>query len=245
MRHICKGFSLLLIAVLAILSLTIVKPTGAFIPKPSIPEFTVQLADHSYDVPPTTTSTTNPYTNKTTIKTNPGYHVQKITIDITIKNQPFPSTIGGNTTNLYYNVRSKGHFGENWREQFSQEWSSSKALPTQSDSEYTVISLPKRASGDQIDFQVQATLGYHYKALPGRPLVPLVDAFAYATSDWSPTVTFTMPDASAYTSPKPTSISLSVDSLLKIAITIAIIALTVALFSLLLCFKHLKKKIVA
>jgi len=30
------------------------------IPKPSVPEFTIQLADHSYDVLPTTTTVTGP-----------------------------------------------------------------------------------------------------------------------------------------------------------------------------------------
>lgn len=46
-------------------------------PKPSVPEFTLKYVDNSYDVPSTTTSTTDPYTGKTITTTTPGYRIEK------------------------------------------------------------------------------------------------------------------------------------------------------------------------
>ena len=86
------------------------------IPKPSVPEFTIQLADHSYDVLPTTTTVTGPYSGKTITTTTAGYHAQNITIDLTIVSQSYSSTINGNTSYVYFNMRIKGHFEQYWKE---------------------------------------------------------------------------------------------------------------------------------
>lgn len=182
-----------------------VKPARAqSIPTPSVPEFSLKFVDNSYDVPPTATSTTDLYNGKTTTTTIPGYHVENLTIEVTIKNQPFPSTLNGNTSNLYYNVRIKGHFGEDWTEQY-HSYSTSGTLPPQSSSEYTVLSFPASYRfGDEVDFQVQAILGYQLMGwLPDHILVPNY-SFVHESSDWSPTQTFTMPDTSASTSNSPT-----------------------------------------
>jgi hypothetical protein len=78
---------------------------------PSTPEFSLQYADHSYDVPQT--YKTDPYTGKTVVNQS-GYRVTNQTIDVTITNQPFTSGVqNGNVTALYYNVEHKGHF-EDW-----------------------------------------------------------------------------------------------------------------------------------
>jgi hypothetical protein len=83
-----KILTLILVAVLAASSLAIVgNVAGAS--KPSVPEFTLKFIDTSYDVPSTTTTTTDPYTGKQTVTTHDGYHVQNGTIDVKIKNQPF------------------------------------------------------------------------------------------------------------------------------------------------------------
>ena len=59
------------------------------ISKPSVPEFSVRIVAYPYDVPPETTTTIDEYTGKETTTTQPGYHVENKSIEITIKNQPF------------------------------------------------------------------------------------------------------------------------------------------------------------
>ena len=98
-----KHAVLLLLTILAALNLLMVGSVFAqSIPEPSVPEFTAQLADHSYGVPPTTTTTTNPYNNETITNTQPGYYVKNITIDLTIENQPYPAIINGNESFVYF-----------------------------------------------------------------------------------------------------------------------------------------------
>ena len=106
------------------------------IPKPSVPEFTVELVDTSYDVP--TTYSTDPYTGDTV--THKGYHVARRTIEVRIKNQPFtPFTdSGGQEIKFYYNIRIKGHY-EEWGIEQDGVYDYGQ-MRTQSNSEYTVIS---------------------------------------------------------------------------------------------------------
>jgi hypothetical protein len=182
------------------LSLIMVKPAFAqSIPKPSVPEFTIKLVDHSYDVAPTTTSTTDPYNNKSTTTTIPGYHIQNITIDLKIKNQPFPTSIDGNTSYLLIDARVKGHFTENW----TYPYSSIDSYPTQSNSQYTVISFPSNYSpGDEIDFQIEAILAHRYTYyLDG---MHFSDYFSDSSSGWSPTQTVTISKPSVSASPSST-----------------------------------------
>jgi hypothetical protein len=178
------------------------------IPKPSVPEFTVTFADHSYDVAPSTISTTNPYNNKTTTTTIPGYHVQNYTIDLTIKNQPYPATIDGNTSYLLYDVRMKGNYTDAWIENNPDTY-----LPHQSSSEYTVLSFPATyrvadegaryasdevrsySAGDKVDFQIRAILAYGYNfSLTASYPVYSYDYIYVALSDWSSTQTITIPE---------------------------------------------------
>ena len=120
MDRLGKYLTAFLIAALAASSLLIVLPIQAQpIPKPAVPEFTLNFADKSYDVAPTTSSTTDPYNNKTTTTTIPGYHIKDREIEAVIKNQPYPSSINGNASNLYYLVQTKGHY-ENWTEAYSR-----------------------------------------------------------------------------------------------------------------------------
>jgi hypothetical protein len=216
-----KGEALLLITMLAVSSLMLVESASAqSAPKPSVPEFTVTFADHSYDVAPSTRSTTNPYNNKTTTTTIPGYPVQNYTIDLTIKNQPYPATIDGNTSYLLYDVRMKGHYTNAWIENNPGTY-----LPHQSSSEYTVLSFPASYSagnelgryssgdevaryraGDEVDFQIRAILAYGYNfSLTAVYPVYSYDYIFVALSDWSPTQTFTMPDTSTLNSSSTTS----------------------------------------
>lgn len=196
---------IILTIIISSLSLVFVKPANAqSIPVPSVPKFTLRLADHSYEVPSTTISTFNPYNNQTATTTIPGYHMTNITIDLDIVNQPYPAIINGNASFVYYDVRIKGHFGQEWTELFPYYSNS----PIQSNSQDTIISLPANYQvGDQIDVQVQAAIGYKIITYIGHPPQPNVYTesidFQHASSDWSPTQTFNMPATSNF--PSPTS----------------------------------------
>ena len=164
---------------------------------PAVPEFTVKLIDTSYDVP--TTYSTDPYTGKTI--TQEGYHVERRTIEIRIKNQPF-ATNPLSPREVMYNIRVKGYFGQEWRELYHP----SDGYPTPSDSEYTVLNFSSSGGSDfygfrnalivapsrgQVDFQVEAMYGGIGKDLEEGPLGPLY--FVGETSGWSKTQTITVP----------------------------------------------------
>ena len=136
-----------LFAILMLTSLSIViLPTSIAQSKPSVPEFTVKLVDNSYNVPPT--QTIDPYKGTTT---QPGYHVDKKEIEITIKNQ---------NLKVMYNVRTKGHIEQEWQERFYAPPGNSR-YPEQSNGQYTVITLHTSMypDGAQVDVQVEAMIG--------------------------------------------------------------------------------------
>ena len=167
----CLTLLLMLTLALSLLSLQILSASATDppaptikpdIPTPSVPQFTLTYADHSYDVPAETTQSTDPYTGKVTTTTIPGYHVKNCTIDVKIKNQPYPSTINnGNTSTLKYFIQAKGHF-----ESEDHFWISGDGTDGASvvapNSEYTIVSTPIGISEGAVDYRVQASLGYSY-----------------------------------------------------------------------------------
>ncbi|MGD6935075.1 MAG: hypothetical protein ACQCN5_12800 [Candidatus Bathyarchaeia archaeon] len=151
------------------LSLLALVTTPAFadsLTEPSVPEFTVIFVDSSYDV--LTTYTTDPYTGENV--TQPGYHVQNRTIEVTIINQPFtPYQDNGQTIKLYLNIRTRGAYAENWTTIYNPD----SGFLTPSNGEYTKVSyslddnkfpfwdnLPQ---GGTVEFQVEALKGYVYR----------------------------------------------------------------------------------
>ncbi len=88
------------------------------IPKPSVPEFTIDLIDSSYDVLPS--STVDPYTGQT-IPID-GRHIESVTIKLSIKNQhytPFmiKQEYGGDRAVFLHHVYLwKGAFEQDWHE---------------------------------------------------------------------------------------------------------------------------------
>jgi hypothetical protein len=173
--------------------------TGS-VPKPSMPEFTLKYVDTSYDVPSTTTTTTDPYTGKQTVTTTPSYHVENGTVEVTIENQEFTPYLIDNqrTIYLFYNVSYKGHYEEEWTYYPSGSYTrdSTRAVwIRQSSSECTVVSFKAPPEG-QMDFRVQAQIGYYTES---QLLVPVPGApFSYYTftgevSGWSTTQTVTIP----------------------------------------------------
>jgi hypothetical protein len=204
------------------------------ISKPSVPEFSVRIVAYSYDVPPKTTTTIDEYTGKETTTTQPGYHVENKSIEITIKNQPFTpynlteytvyyrdrdnlSRITGSytydeskTVNFYYNIEVKGYYGDNWRPvETKYSYFEGPEPNAQLDSPYTVISVgADYPEGAVLDFRVKARIGYYYPYGPGVQILGY--DFYGQESDWSPTQTITIgesqtPTPSPATTPSPTN----------------------------------------
>jgi hypothetical protein len=213
-----KGFSLILVVVLAASSLIMVESASAqSIPKPSIPEFTAQIVAYPYDIP--TTHSIDPYTGKDI--TNQGYHVENRSIEVRIKNQPFTTfNDSGWIVDFYYNVRVKGHYAQNWTELYNPIVNPELYSVG---SQYTIFNYPEEYSGSegmhfgigtfpvrgQVDFQVEAMMGYVHRvynpnAKEQYNMFPWV--FDGELSGWSNTQTVTIPETSATpsSSPNPT-----------------------------------------
>jgi len=204
-----RSLALLLITVLVLSSLVMVGSVFAqSIPKPSVPEFTVNYVDHSYYVPPT--YGTAPYTGDN-ITIQGGYTVDNRSIEFTIKNQPFTpyNDANGNLISLYYHVHAKGHY--------EKEWGTPYKYINSSDSEYTIASytmgehsinkiLMEITIGDTLDFQVEAQVGYYTRVYTS--LYQSYYNFTGVSSGWSETQTLTIgesqtPTPSPATTPSP------------------------------------------
>ena len=152
-----KRFTILLVLLLAVSSLLMVQSAFASVAQPSVPEFTVNLVSQPYDVP--TTYSIDRYTGENI--THLGYHVENKSIELSVKNQPL---VWGENYTLYYDVRAKGGFEENWTGLYSYSPTAPGSLPPQSSSQYTMLSFPANyPDGSKVDFQVEAVLVNHYK----------------------------------------------------------------------------------
>jgi len=174
------------------------------IPKPSVPEFTVEFGNYSYDVP--TTYSIDPFTGENV--THQGYHVQSKNIDVKIKNQQFvPYYDAGRDWNIkfFYNIRIKGHFSEEWIELYR----ASDGYPIPSDSTYSIFSYVLEESGDSklgtiliefpdgavVDFQVEAMIGYVHRVY-NPEATHMLEMYPWVLtgekSGWSETQTITI-----------------------------------------------------
>ncbi len=162
---------------------------------PSIPEFTVEFVNRSYDEP--AVYKFDPYTNETVLVRS-AQHIENLTIDVTIRNQPFnPITLpNGTIVDLFFNVRSKGYY-EEWPEEKDNN------NIAQANSGYTVVTyvigegtgwgeLDIRPGG-QVDFQIKAQIGYYYKQYYMGPWGYWTFFERLAQSGWSSTQTVTIP----------------------------------------------------
>jgi len=153
------------------------------IPKPSVPEFTVEQKDNS-------------------------------TMEIRIKNQPFDWNNAYNYS-FFYNVRIRTS-DENWTDLYDAE----DGYPTQSNSDYTVLSYrlgesayyppedyplsPSMKVGilpteGQVDFQVEAMIGYRNRGVYANGIMPYV--IKGEKSGWSNTQTLNIGESQT---PTPT-----------------------------------------
>jgi hypothetical protein len=221
MKNKGKSISLLLILLLAIsVGPLIIKPTNAqSIPKPAVPEFTVNVI-HSSGF-------------------NGTLQYDNITLVIAIKNQQFNYSINGTLCKIFYDIRIKYHSYQDWEwaelcqtsTYYEKEFTSylqehlefvTNNTPAQSNSEYSIIPLTyyDPSIGDQgisykintnatIDIQVKAYVAHSTQGwvayqqnapcLGGQFMnVTALDS----SSNWSSTQTITIPAIS--TSPSPT-----------------------------------------
>ena len=211
MRLLTKSFSLLLLLLLAASSLIIVKPTFAqSIPKPSVPQFTVQYIDYITNIAPTTS--TNPYSGEN-VTTSYGSTFYNETVVFTLKNQPFTpyNDSNGNYIGIYYNFRYKGQYEDQWTyTPFNPDeltaapwggWLFRHSLPyfPQSSSDHTTFvftltdfvpyNSPALPDGGQLDFQLQAQIGNISYASEGTQSLGNYYRFTGESSDWSNTQT--------------------------------------------------------
>ncbi len=192
------------------------------IPKPSVPEFTAKYVDRSYTVPASTTI--DPYTGQNV--TNPSYYVENRTFEIAIKNQPFAPYDDNSTgaqwkITLMYQIRTRGHFAQNWTNLYSVD---NGFLPA-SNTGYTTVSYSlgegpvwgNLQANAQVDFQVEAMIGYVHRTIGFASWF-----FTGESSGWSNTQTITIPDTSI--SPSPTIPEVPLLAILPLFAVIPLIA---------------------
>ncbi len=226
MGNISKGFSLLLLVILASLSLIVVENASGQ-SKPAIPQFAVELVEKVIDEAPT--YTVDPFSGETIIKTN-GYHTSYWVVDIKIKN---------NTPDIYYNYRIKGHFGTVWSvcpliDNGDGVWTTRETSPftfvpvptyaKATNSEYTEVKVEMQSlrAGDQVDVQVQAISGTIENAPNGGYMI-----LTGQGSDWANIQTLTVPSVSVSVSPSPTVPELSWSTMFPLLLFIPIILVVV------------------
>ena len=256
MGNISKGFAVFIILIIAMssLSLLMFKPANAqSTTKPTVPEFILRIADHSYDVPPMTTSSIDPYTGKTTTQTQPGYHVINKTIEVTIKNQPFTSytDANGNKINLYYNISVRPHYSGNWTYYPISNGETYTASTTEYSTRNFIFGAYANggyahdgyadkvspqigyvAPGGEVDFRVQAQIGYYnFDVIPFGSSA--VEGFVGENSGWSNSATIKIPED--IISQLPTASPIVPELPLRV-----IVPLLLTVFSLALVLRHQK-----
>lgn len=199
MRTISKASALTLILFIALSSLTLpaIKPANAqTIPPPSVPQFTVQFVNASYDV-----TTSNPYTGE-----NSTQQISNCSIQITITNQNNYALLSSpDNYHIFYGLRMSPHFQNDWKELNGLNYLTSTpntngnspsayyltdssflsignytvitfpVTPTNSqNSIYTVGALSSIPYNGQVDFQVEALVGHNstYWAWDPNPDTP-------------------------------------------------------------------------
>jgi hypothetical protein len=215
-------------------------------PKPFVPQFTLNYNEQSFYVAPT--YTTNPYTGQSEMIKPSGTFTSKI-IEVAIKNQAFvpQHTADGNYTQLCYYVRSKGYY-EQWITDSIYEggnilyYNNSLQIPASS-SDNTIVTFPLdnwdwriKQGGGQIDFQVKAVIANFYKDQYSY-FPNFIQSEVIEESDWSSTQTLTIPNPSDTIPNTSTSTPLPSVPELPIAAILLLLAV-IPLASLLILHKN-------
>jgi hypothetical protein len=229
MKRICA----LTIIILVASSLIMVESVYA---EQSLPEFTLRYVDKSYDVAPTTISSTDPYTGNITTTTIPGRHVSNQTIEVTIKND-----LGAS----YYGLRYKGHYSDSltyfpyygpdshdiYDGFFPPDFQASSSSYTVGYLSLGLLPQPI-PQGAPIDVQVQPLFGnfdvtpyVHVQPVGG----PTYDAiFKGTVGDWSNTQTIIIGQASASVSPTSTVPEFPILAILPLFVLVPLIAIVLS-----------------
>jgi hypothetical protein len=264
-----RSLALLLITVLMLSSLVMVGSVFAqSIPEPSVPEFTLKYVDTSYDVPAAYGVDPYTGMNVMT-QAGYHEQNKSIEVTITNQPFTNYKDANGNNIRLYYDIRWKGHFGDYWHSLSINRRShiNSTALPLIASSSLmadnvllypnsptTVYSyglggnnasnvynsqLNEISTGDQVDFQVQAFIGYNTKfQTPPSQFDPRPSdyyLFTGESSGWSSTQTITITEGKTPTSPAPTATpysehqSAEQELIIGVAITVAVTAVGLGL----------------
>jgi hypothetical protein len=158
----------------------------------------------------------DPYTNQTVI-TKQGEHISNKTVEVTIKNQPFiPYTDStGNYITLFYNLRYKGSFGQDWTVMYGVErtvWYNfnnpidNYGYLIQDYPSQNTIALITPPEQGQMDIQVEALAGHTNRTIiHGGIITARVNYTFYGEeSSWSNTQTITIGENTNTTTPSPT-----------------------------------------
>ena len=226
-----KTYALILFVILVSSSLLMVKPASAqTITTPSVPKFTVKYVDSSYYVQPI--YGVDQYSGKT-VQTGGGFTVENKTIELALKNQKItPYTIRDDdavrSVYLNFQIRYKGHFGQDWYNYSVGEayWLDNTVVLFGLGSNRNSPYLGELSVGNQVDFQVQARIGY-YMHTDGDWYNPNSQVFIGESSSWSGIQTVTIPGASTSVSPTPTVPEFPVITLLPILFAVFSVALII------------------
>ena len=236
-----KTMVLMLLTLLIMSGLVIVSSVFAqSMPKPTVPEFTLELAGPPYYQ--NTTYSLDPNTGQVVAEI--GYTNPYSMLKINVKNQPFDSSYG----NLYYNVRVKNHSAtDNWIEAYKV----SQFFPSQSnDSDYTNVGFSIHGynfvgtlAGCQVDIQVEAMLGVIGRVSTSPPIGGY--GFIGETSGWSETQTISItentPLSPVPTSPTPMPFEIPEPSELEVILGVVFMVAIIGSSSGLLVYKIKRK----
>jgi len=174
MGCLSKSLALVLTLVVAIssLSLLMIKTVSAqTINAPSVPEFSLRLVKHTFDLPPT--STIDPFTGQNT-KIG-GEQWEWLTVDVIIRNQNFRGSASLlSYSGLMYSVRFKGHYAQNWSDvsatsALGAELEAGPYLPQNSNASYTIFSIMINPNGPSEDRYLGSALPLYQLPPYDRP----------------------------------------------------------------------------
>jgi hypothetical protein len=207
-RNICKAFALfaVIVVVNGLVAISTVHAQVG-VTTPVTPGFDAQYQQRSYYMSPT--YGVDPATGKA-VMTHEGYYKIDRQVEVSIVNQPFETYTdsNGNPIDLYFDIQWKNHNAASWETLLP----ANSRLNQNKDFYLTAIDIGFKdgaghsswnidvldyVPGSQVDFQVQASIGYYTTD----------NVFVGKSSGWSNTHTLTIPDDNSTSIPStsPTS----------------------------------------